>query len=285
MNRGSVHKTGLFMSISGRNWAEAPFPRTAMTYHEDELAGGSGPAAYAGAGAHPLAVALLAESPLVCEALARSLRDVAQHCELSFFTSPEDLAARLSAGYRLDLVLIGDFLSAEAGKNLSAAARLIRAAGKGCPIVVVSAATDVPLQRELRDSGIRGHVSTRMPMSAAEEAVRLVMAGGTYIPNGTPLARPAARQPGNSDGGAKGLPSPSPENLGRHKLSPREYQVLLLLELGHSNRRIAAELGISENTVMVHLRHLMRKLGATNRTQAVFKANVLLAGPGPCPDP
>lgn len=55
-------------------------------------------------------------------------------------------------------------------------------------------------------------------------------------------------------------------------LTPREEDVLALLSRGHSNRQIARSLAISENTAMVHVRNLMRKLGATNRTQAVFNA-------------
>ena len=51
-------------------------------------------------------------------------------------------------------------------------------------------------------------------------------------------------------------------------ISTRERQMLLMLRLGKKNQEIAAELGISENTVKTHLRSLFKKIGATNRTQA-----------------
>ena len=50
----------------------------------------------------------------------------------------------------------------------------------------------------------------------------------------------------------------------------REKDVLTALERGRSNRWIARQLNLSENTVKIHLRHITRKLKATNRTQAVI---------------
>ena len=55
-------------------------------------------------------------------------------------------------------------------------------------------------------------------------------------------------------------------------LTPRELDVLRTLALGHSNKNIAYALGISEATVKVHLRAIMEKLGAKDRTEAVMKA-------------
>ena len=53
-------------------------------------------------------------------------------------------------------------------------------------------------------------------------------------------------------------------------LTPRERGVLEELQLGYSNKVIARNLGLSENTVKMHVQHLMRKLGARTRTEAVF---------------
>jgi DNA-binding CsgD family transcriptional regulator len=52
----------------------------------------------------------------------------------------------------------------------------------------------------------------------------------------------------------------------------REHEVLALLAEGASNRQIAADLGISENTVKFHLQALYRKLGVSSRAGAVFEA-------------
>ena len=51
--------------------------------------------------------------------------------------------------------------------------------------------------------------------------------------------------------------------------------VLAQLRQGKANKLIAHELSMSESTVKVHVRNIMRKMGATNRTQAVYKAQQL----------
>ena len=58
-------------------------------------------------------------------------------------------------------------------------------------------------------------------------------------------------------------------------LTAREQEVLALLAAGRSNRRIAAELVITLDTVKKHVGHLLDKLGATNRTEAVARARQL----------
>jgi DNA-binding NarL/FixJ family response regulator len=54
-------------------------------------------------------------------------------------------------------------------------------------------------------------------------------------------------------------------------LSAREMQVLRLLRQGKANKVIAADLGVSESTVKAHIRHIMNKLGAANRTHILAR--------------
>jgi DNA-binding NarL/FixJ family response regulator len=60
--------------------------------------------------------------------------------------------------------------------------------------------------------------------------------------------------------------------VGPNHLSPREAEVFSLLRLGMSNKEIAAELFISVGTAKVHVRHILEKLDARSRTEAVLKA-------------
>ena len=58
--------------------------------------------------------------------------------------------------------------------------------------------------------------------------------------------------------------------------TPRELDVLRCLSVGKPNKLIAYELGMCETTVKVHLRHIFRKLGTTNRTHAALLAREML---------
>jgi DNA-binding NarL/FixJ family response regulator len=62
------------------------------------------------------------------------------------------------------------------------------------------------------------------------------------------------------------------------ELTPREQQVLEGLELGLPNKLIAARLNLSENTVKMHIQHIMRKCSAHNRTEAVLRCSGRLSG-------
>jgi DNA-binding NarL/FixJ family response regulator len=71
------------------------------------------------------------------------------------------------------------------------------------------------------------------------------------------------------------------------ELSPRQKQVLQLLWQGETNRAIGQRLGVSESAVNVHIRNLMKMLGARNRTQVVLLTKQLLeqVEPGITPNP
>jgi LuxR family transcriptional regulator, maltose regulon positive regulatory protein len=68
---------------------------------------------------------------------------------------------------------------------------------------------------------------------------------------------------------------PAPRSTLSEPLSAREWDVLQLVAEGLSNQQIAEHLVLSLYTVKLHVRHLLAKLDATNRTQAVVRARVL----------
>jgi DNA-binding NarL/FixJ family response regulator len=107
---------------------------------------------------------------------------------------------------------------------------------------------DVEIQRAL-EAGARGYLLKNMPAKELLEAIRHVHAGKKRVPAGvaTQLA----------------------EHMGEETLTNREVEVLEQLVTGRRNRDIGERLFISEETVKVHLKHIMEKLGARDRTQAV----------------
>jgi DNA-binding NarL/FixJ family response regulator len=133
--------------------------------------------------------------------------------------------------------------------------------------------------------GVRGFFPTSIPVEVAVAGLRLVLAGGVYRP------LPIMRQNGGSGFEQplhRGLPSRY-SAAGSTKdavekniidLTPREQHVLAELELGLPNKLIASKLNLSENTVKMHIQHIMRKCAARNRTEAVLRWSGRLSGHG-----
>ena len=107
---------------------------------------------------------------------------------------------------------------------------------------------DVEIQRALA-AGARGYVLKSMPPRELVEVIRQVHAGKKRVPSE--------------------VAAHLVEHLGEEELTPREIDVLRHVAGGNRNRDIAERLFISEETVKVHIKHIMEKLGASDRTQAV----------------
>ena len=131
---------------------------------------------------------------------------------------------------------------------------------------------------ELTRYGVRGYVAASASVEIALAAFRLVMAGGVYFPRSvimecsdwTPVSpenivamQPAATMIGMAP------ETPAIVNKASAIFTERERQVMASLLRGLSNKVIASELNLSQNTVKSHISHIMRKLHATNRTEAV----------------
>jgi DNA-binding NarL/FixJ family response regulator len=121
---------------------------------------------------------------------------------------------------------------------------------------------------------IRGYVPTTLPIEQVAEAIRFAWAGGTFVPlsivsQWTPpdAVKSVPSTPVTLEAGNFSLPTPSIPETGN--FSPRQREVLQSLWMGKSNKAIAYELGMCESTVKVHIRQIMKKLRATNRTQVV----------------
>jgi len=107
---------------------------------------------------------------------------------------------------------------------------------------------DMDIQRAL-EAGARGYLLKSMPPQELAGVIRQVHAGKKRIPSEV-----AARLA---------------EHLGEEDLTGREVEVLHKVAQGNRNRDIAEQLFIAEETVKVHLKHIMEKLGARDRTEAV----------------
>jgi LuxR family maltose regulon positive regulatory protein len=103
---------------------------------------------------------------------------------------------------------------------------------------------------------------------------KLLMAGFDMVPAGGFLVIFADGQPASGPVGSRAAADPRAPRL-IEQLTSRELEVLAMLAAGRSNQGIASHLVISLDTVKKHVSHLMGKLGAANRTEAVARAREL----------
>jgi len=136
------------------------------------------------------------------------------------------------------------------------------------PVIVFSDRDDVEDVNEALSCGLRGYIPTSVDAEVAFAALRLIHAGGTFIP--AHALRSACEKPDSHAESERGGLSDELD------LTPREFGVLDLLREGRPNKLIAAELKMEESTVKVHVRNILKKLRAANRTQAASVANRLL---------
>jgi DNA-binding NarL/FixJ family response regulator len=133
------------------------------------------------------------------------------------------------------------------------------------PVVIVSGEDDPELVRGTFERGALGFIPKSSTTAVILSALRLVLAGGTYVPReamaSAPPPAPVAHIP---EASLKGL-----------DITPRQAEVLELVLEGKSNKVICRELGLAEGTVKNHVAAVLKALNATNRVEAVIAAGKL----------
>jgi DNA-binding NarL/FixJ family response regulator len=151
------------------------------------------------------------------------------------------------------------FVPAGIGLMMKSEFERLEAVIPNVPIVVISDIASSDEIMRIIGYGARGYIPTSMPYHLAVEAVRYVEAGGTFVPAGNFLP----------DRGSRKQPA---ENV----LTERQMKVVEAVSHGFANKQIAHRLKMSENTVKVHLRSIMKKLNVRNRTEVAIVTRNLL---------
>ena len=139
--------------------------------------------------------------------------------------------------------------------------RRLREAAPATPLLVVTGNEDDATLLALFDLGIAGFAPKTSKSAVIEAAIRLVLAGGRYLP--PRLVELAAGRSG---------PVADVPNV---RLTDRQSDVLVRIATGKSNKEIARDLNLSPATVKAHIAAIILALGATNRTDATYKARAL----------
>lgn len=130
-------------------------------------------------------------------------------------------------------------------------------------ILVVSGTFDNDLMVKLLELGIAGIVPKHMTGKVVEAAIRLVLAGGQYLPPQILGMVNQGAAPTNNQTNASEI------------LTPKQSEVLALVARGLTNKQIARELGVAPSTIQTHMVRLMETLEVKSRAEAVHKANQL----------
>jgi len=127
------------------------------------------------------------------------------------------------------------------------------------PLVVLSGLVDRELMINSINAGASGYIPKKLSGAAMVSALRLILSGEKFLPVMLLNADP-------------GMPEdPMGQSMGARKdrLTRREKDILMLLKDGLPNKVIASKLTLSEVTVKSHLCSIFRKLGVSNRVQAI----------------
>jgi DNA-binding NarL/FixJ family response regulator len=140
----------------------------------------------------------------------------------------------------------------------------LRSQHRGIPVVVLSSEEDRTVVLECINRGAMGFIAKASSGTVLADALRIVFAGGVYLPAGIVGKSSPPRAP------EQGVMAATREELAGLGLTRRQIEVLELMVRGLSNKLIAARLQLAEPTVKTHVAAGLRALNVRNRTQAVF---------------
>lgn len=202
-------------------------------------------------------IAIADDHPLMRKALAQALQDLEPPPRVAEATTVSETLALVASDPTPDLLLMDLRMPDAQGTD---GIRAVRLQAPDVPLAVISADEDVDTVGAVLALGVAGFIPKTDSAAIVASAVRLILAGGCYVPPRLMRA-----------GGALAPVTNDPALT----LTARQREVLKLLAQGLSNKAIARELGVTDGTVKVHLLAVFRALNVRNRTAAVLAAQKL----------
>ena len=205
-----------------------------------------------------LKVLLVDDHPLFCDGLKGVLHQLASNLQITSAGSVEESLEIIPDLDDLDLVLLDLNLP---GINGLDGIQKVRHQLPSTPLIIISASEDRDKILLAIEKGAKGFIPKSSSSEVILSAVKLVLSGGVYLPL---AALDEVKSKDNKHAKSNG-----------RLLTPRQLTVLELLSVGHSNKSIANQLSMAENTVRVHVSAILKLLGANNRTEAGVAAKRL----------
>jgi DNA-binding NarL/FixJ family response regulator len=212
-------------------------------------------------------IVVIDKRALLRECFARCLQVASKHTVVSFPTV--DSWLDVCDGTLASLILLciaGKPNDPETQRDIT---RLCQKANRQ-PMILLSDVEDPDQIADAICRGARGYIPTSVPLEVVIEIMRLVRAGGDFVPASSFIA---ARRSNNS--------ATDSRHSGSGLFTARQAAVVEALRRGKANKIIAYELNMRESTVKVHIRNIMKKLKARNRTEVAFMANEIMQNGSP----
>jgi DNA-binding NarL/FixJ family response regulator len=135
------------------------------------------------------------------------------------------------------------------------------------PVIVIAESEELDVMFGAIECGARGYIPASIGIDMLFHATNLTSAGGIFLP--TSAVRSLQTY-------IKTKGASVPHAVGPDLLTSRQAAVAEAIRQGKANKTIAYDLNMCENTVKVHVRNIMKKLKATNRTEAAFKLSAMV---------
>lgn len=212
--------------------------------------------------ANPRRAILLDDHHIVIDALRTALGAMRLFDRIETANTLTGARELLEANPACDLAILDLHLGDAQGREVVTG---IRERFPDVPVLVFSGDGSVENITMAFECGARGYVTKTSPMTVVGAAIRLVLAGGVYVP--PEAVRMMGAMPASSAASVEEKPA--------LRLSGRQKEVFDLLLQGMPNKVIAARLDMAEGTAKAHLNTVYRVLGVRTRVEAILKARQL----------
>ncbi len=204
------------------------------------------------------------DHPLFRDALRRAAEALLPNAQLWEADSTASLQKVLEEQADIDLLLLDLHMPGASGFS---GLVFVRAHYPSVPVVVVSGNEEPNVMRRAIAHGASGYIPKSTSPERMREAIQAVLDGEVWLP---PEVQAEQHK----------LTADEADIAKRIRdLTPQQFRVLMMLADGLLNKQIAYELGVSEATIKAHMTAILKKLGASNRTQAVVAAARLQLDP------
>jgi DNA-binding NarL/FixJ family response regulator len=203
-------------------------------------------------------IAIADDHPLFCTALTEVILKFYPDAEITSCNDLESSLKALNNGKDFDLLLLDLHMP---GSHGMFGLISIREKFPSVPVAIVSASNEQETINRAIGLGAVGYLVKSLDTEQMREAVDTILDGQQWVPE----AYRNHLQPISEED----------QTLAARlaELTPQQYRVLCYLREGWLNKQIAYELSVTEATVKAHITSIFRKLGVSNRTQAVIELN------------